>query len=764
MTADRLLEKSPLPVTEAHAAETLADSYGLSGEIKRLPGDRDCNFIVDVDGQALMLKIANPGERLDVLLAQQQALAHIRQWDPGLPVPNPIPTTSGDLAAAVEVLGATVPVRLTTFLPGQTVEDVGWNRQLRLDMAKTLARLDLALRSYVPYATGAPDHWQIGRLGTLRPHTVHLPGERRQFVEAWLDFYESDIIGRLDKLRTQSIHGDFNPANLIVDPSYPERLTGVIDFGDMTTAPLVTDPAIAAAYGCLGTSDPGATIAQVATAYAAHHPLTDDEVELLPLLAVSRLVQSLTISGWRASLHPGNRDYILIHAEPIWQTLRQIDAANPEQLVARTIASASKPVRKNRTTHEVLAIRNLRLSAGMRLSYDRPLRLVSGEGVWLTDSNGDRYLDGYNNVAHVGHSHPAVVAALHRQAGRLNTNTRYLVDGVGDFADRLTSLLPDPLDTVFFANSGSEANDLAWRIARTVTGRSGMVVTDNAYHGSTELTINTSPEELGHHRLPSWVHTVPAPIDIANTGLGDAITRLGQAGEKLAAFACDTVFSSDGIHTPPDGYLARVYDAVRQAGGLCIADEVQAGYGRVGPRFWGFATDAAVPDIVTIGKPMGNGHPLAAVITTRQIADQFSATGYYFSTFAGNPVSAAVGEAVLDVMEHEGLPASASRVGAYLSKELARLVADTGVNGTVRGPGLFVGLELSADNGEPDAATAARVQNEMREHRVLIGRTGPAHNVLKIRPPLVFTQRHADILLETLAEVLARGVGEHVVG
>lgn len=743
-------------MTTEHAAVILADTYGRSGDIKALPGDRDRNFVVHSGGQESMLKIANPAEDLDVVLAQQEALVHIRRWDAELPVPVPIPTTSGDLATTAEVLGANVPIRMTSFVPGKTVEDVGWNRQLRLDTARVLARLDLAFRSFVPQATGAPDHWQIDRLGALRPHSVHLPNERRQLVEAWLDYYESHVAPRLGVLRAQTIHGDFNPANLIVDPAYPERLTGVIDFGDMTTAPLVADPAIAAAYGCLATPDPGAAIEQSAAAYAAHHPLADEELELLPLLAVSRLVQSLIISSWRAFVHPENRDYILLHAEPIWQTLRLLDTDNPERLIARFQASVSKPARSNRTSEEVLEVRSRRMSPGMRLSYDRPLRLVSGEGVWLTDSEGDRYLDAYNNVAHVGHSHPAVIAALQKQASRLNTNTRYLVDEVGDFADRLASHLPDRLDTVFFANSGSEANDLAWRIARTVTGRSGMVVTDNAYHGSTELTINTSPEELGHDRLPPWVQTVPAPSGTVASGIAAAIDRLGEAGERLAAFACDTVFSSDGIHIPPPGYLADVYEAVRSDGGICIADEIQAGYGRVGPRFWGFATDAAVPDIVTVGKPMGNGHPLAAVITTRQIAEEFSASGYYFSTFGGNPVSAAVGEAVLDVMESENLPAAAGQVGAYLTRELHRLLADRGVNATVRGPGLFIGLELMDANGGPDAVAAARIQNDMRDRFVLVGRTGPMHNVLKIRPPLVFTERHADILLETLDGVLAR--------
>ena len=405
--------------------------------------------------------------------------------------------------------------------------------------------------------------------------------------------------------------------------------------------------------------------------------------------------------------------------------------------------------------NRALERRRERLGPGMRLSYSRPLRLVSGEGVWLTDADGTRYLDAYNNVAHVGHGRPEVVAALSRQAARLNTNTRYLVDEVVAYADRLAGLLPGDLSVVTFANSGSEANDLAWRMARTVTGREGMVVTRNAYHGATWLTMATSPEELGLDRLEPWVATVPAPDAFRGAAdLDRAFECLAGAGHLPAAFACDTVFSSDGIFDPPAGYLAALATGLHAAGGLFIADEVQAGFGRVGARMWGFADRGVAPDIITLGKPMGNGHPLAAVVTTPEIAAAFAGTGYYFSTFAGNPVSAAVGAAVLDVMESENLPERADRVGDHLRRGLRDLAAGHGAIRDVRGPGLFVGVELVDPAGAPDPGAAAAVVDAMRERRVLIGRTGAGANVLKIRPPLVFGIEHADLLLETLDAVL----------
>jgi 4-aminobutyrate aminotransferase-like enzyme len=323
------------------------------------------------------------------------------------------------------------------------------------------------------------------------------------------------------------------------------------------------------------------------------------------------------------------------------------------------------------------------------------------------------------------------------------------------YADRLVELFPGDLNVVMFTNSGSEANDLAWRMARTVTDREGLIVTRHAYHGSTALTMATSPEEVGHGTLEPWVATVPAPdhrIPLDGS-IEQAIQHLAGHGHRPAALAFDTVFSSDGIFEPPDGYFRSAAEVVRESGGLFIADEVQAGFGRVGTRLWGFADHDFVPDIVTLGKPMGNGHPIAAVVTTPAIAEEFTRLGYYFSTFAGNPVSTAAAMAVLDVMEAEQLPARAERVGSYLRAGLRELTKAHPSISDVRGPGLFMGVELSAGS-QPDPERARLVVNEMRLRRILIGRTGLYGNVLKIRPPLAFDESNADVLLKTLSEVL----------
>ncbi len=750
------LLRIPAPeVTVEQVVAILSTVYGIAGAVTSLAGERDCNFRVDTDDRSINLKVANPAEPMAALEMQQLALRHVRRWDPTIPVPEPVLTRLGHLVGDATVGNTQLRVRATSFLPGSNADALGYTAALRRGVMRHLARLDQALASFFHPQLSRPLLWNMGRVLELRTHVRYLAPHQQPVIETWLRHFESAIKPRLDVLPQQAIHGDINPANLIVDAANPDDLTGIVDFGDMSLAPRVAEVAIAAAYQCLGSEDPGNALVAAATAYHTVSLLDPDEATLVAELAITRLVQSLLISAWRAVLHPANREYILIHASPVWDALQRLVALDLYGLREQLRTECATPIAPVPDLEGLLRRRRTRMGPGMRLSYDEPLNIVSGEGVWLTDGAGMRYLDAYNNVAQVGHGNPEVVRALSAQAARLNTNTRYLVDEVIRYAERLAGMFPEPLDVVFFANSGSEANDLAWRMARTITKRRGMIVTNNAYHGSTYLTMATSPEELGVDSLESWVATISPLLDgkQAADAVAAAIARLDQSGEHLAAFACDTVFSSDGIVEPGAGYLASIYETVHRVGGLCIADEIQAGFGRVGPRMWGFVGHGVVPDIVTLGKPMGNGHPLAAVVTTAEIAEEFARTGYYFSTFAGNPVSAAVGSAVLDVMEKRRLPEQAELIGTYLRGRLNNLVTRYEVISDIRGPGLFLGVEVGRSGPEP--RIAGQIQNEMRRRGILIGRTGPDANVLKIRPPLVFEEQHADVLLATLDAVLA---------
>jgi 4-aminobutyrate aminotransferase-like enzyme len=470
-----------------------------------------------------------------------------------------------------------------------------------------------------------------------------------------------------------------------------------------------------------------------------------------------------------------------------------------------------------RSSEEILETRAVHLGPTLSIAYKKPIKIVRGAGQFLFDSEGQAYLDCVNNVPHVGHNHPRVVEAGQKQMALLNTNTRYLHDLLVDYAERLVATLPDPLSVVYFVCTGSEANELALRMARTHTKRKDVLVVDGAYHGNTSALVDLSPykfDRAGGEGAPAWVHTTPMPdpyrgIFRAEPGQEDGESlagashpattpgaqppasshkrnpspwssrtpeylpaselgsRYGQEvkeillamdrdGRQPAGFFCESMLGCGGQIVLPDGYMAAAFGHVREAGGVCIADEVQVGFGRAGTHFWAFETQTVVPDIVTLGKPMANGHPMAAVVTTPEIAESFTTGMEYFNTFGGNPVSCAIGLAVLDVIEEEGLQENARRVGEYLLEGLRGLKARHPVVGDARGLGLYIGVELVEDRftREPSPARAARAKERLRDHHLLLSTDGPDDNVLKIKPPIVFTVNDAHRLLTVLNRVL----------
>jgi 4-aminobutyrate aminotransferase-like enzyme/Ser/Thr protein kinase RdoA (MazF antagonist) len=422
---------------------------------------------------------------------------------------------------------------------------------------------------------------------------------------------------------------------------------------------------------------------------------------------------------------------------------------------------------------ETLTTRRALLGKNLSVSYDCPLKIVRGWMQYLYDDTGRAYLDVYNNVPLVGHSHPRVVRAAQEQLALLNTNTRYLHDNVNRYAERLTRKLPEPLRVCFFVSSGSEANELALRLARAHTGREDVIVLEHAYHGHTNTLIDISPYKFngpgGHGKKP-WVHVAPLADDYRGLyrredkdasakyarHVAEILERASAEGHGIAAFIAETLPSVGGQIVFPQGYLGETYHHVRAAGAVCIADEVQVGFGRLGTHFWGFETQGGVPDIVVLGKPIGNALPLAAVVTTRQIADSFANGMEFFSTFGGNPVACAAGLAVLDVLEDEKLQENALRVGTCLKNALQALQQRYPLIGDVRGSGLFLGMDLVLDQSTREAAPqqASYVVNRLRECGILTGTDGPHHNVIKLRPPLIFTEADADLFVKALDAIL----------
>lgn len=428
---------------------------------------------------------------------------------------------------------------------------------------------------------------------------------------------------------------------------------------------------------------------------------------------------------------------------------------------------------------DTIKLRNKHIGKACQLFFRTdPLKIVRGQGQYMFDEQGTRYLDCINNVAHVGHCHPTVVKAGSSQMASLSTNNRFLHDELVQCARNLTNKLPSELTVCFFVNSGSEANDLALRLARNHTKRKDVITLDHAYHGHLQSVMEISPYKFnqpGGDKKPDFVHVAACPDvyggkyidkdhpneDMATVYAKDVeviLEGLRAQGKGVAAFIAESLQSCGGQILPPDGYFRKVFNAVRAAGGVCILDEVQVGFGRVGSSYWAFELQNVVPDIVTVAKPMGNGHPVGAVVTTQEIADSFAATGVaYFNTYGGNPVSCAIANAVMRVIDEEGLQENALNVGNYLLKKCEGLTYEFDCIGDVRGTGLFVGIELVKNKGSREAATEAAhwVVNRMKNvHKILVSSDGPRDNVIKLKPPMVFNMENADEFLAGFRECL----------
>src|ERR1700722_13048650 len=494
----------------------------------------------------------------------------------------------------------------------------------------------------------------------------------------------------------------------------------------MTHAPLVCDLAVTIADVLHGREDAIEAADALIRGYVSGTPLEDEEASLLAELVTARLVTEITITAWRQGLYPDNAAYAA-SGEPGARALLDAIEAMGIDAVGHRFREACQGLPYRRSSTSDLLERRRRALPRSPLFYEHPVHLVRGEGVWLFDAEDRRYLDCYNNVPVVGHSHPQVVRAVTQQQRLLGTHSRYLHEAIVELAERLKATLPAGLDAVMVVNSGSEANDLAWRIARAATGRAGAIVTACAYHGLTEATHALSPEEWAPGERPAHVATIPAPDGYRApyrreqdgwtqryaAHIDDAADALGDHG--LAAIYLDPAFTSDGILAPPPAYLREAARRARAMGGLVVADEVQAGYGRSGTHLWSFQASGIEADMVVLGKPMGNGFPVAAVLVSSQLLEAVPEEIELFSTFGGNPVACAAALAVLAVIEDEGLVANAAKVGAYLRQGLLTLAERHPVIGDVRGEGLLLGVELTDEARQPATGHARKMTEAMRE-------------------------------------------------
>ena len=740
------------------------ETFGFEGEVeRRFESERDQNFLLRAPGgDARIFKISNVGERPDVLDMEVRAALHALRVDPSLPIAAPF-STERDPASYVasvrdEERGTTHMVRMSAFMPGRgSTDGIDLDHAALWAYGETLARLGRAMRGFFHPAADRVLLWNVEHCLALRPMTPAIADpERRALVRSVFDRFEERVVPLWPGLRAQVMHGDLTLDNALLDDD--GRITGIVDFGDMTHTALLVDPVSAL--------DSVLSIRQGDELFRAAAALLDGYTSITPLEAIeraligdtlaARIALTVTISAWRVERFPENAGYIQSWDRNAWSLLERFAELGFDETARRFGAPTEPP-----PTADLIAARAEVFGTAIApLTYSTPLHLVRGRGVWLEDVEGRRFLDSYNNVPVVGHAHPRVASAIADQARELNTNLRYLHPKAIELAERLVASMPEGsgLDTVLFLNSGSEATDLAWRLATVATGNDGGLVTSHAYHGVTAASTALSPEEWRGGWRPDHVEPFTPPIEEATAAaaqVGEASERLRARGHRPAALFVDTAYTSDGVLAAGASYHEELAAAAHDAGALVVADEVQAGYGRSGDHLWSFVACGLRPDLVTLGKPMGNGHPIAAVIARRADVDRLAARSEFFSTFGGNPVAAAAGLAVLDVIRDEALIARAAEVGARLRAGLGALRTRYAAVAAVRGRGLLVGIELVRRDGEPDPELAARVLDAVCDRGVLIGSTGPHDNVLKVRPPLVVTSGEADQIVAAIGEALA---------
>ena len=760
--------------SSAEVSELVSKHYDLTTTVTALNGYDEYNYLLtEKDGKKYIGKISTAAISNPFLDAQVKILHHLAASPVAAQLQQIVPNRGGNDLTPFTANGENFQLRILSFIEGEFW--VGYPEKstaLYLDLGKFLATMDKSLAGFSHPAMHRHYTWDISTATDAKAKLQYITDyEKRRLADYFLLQFETNVLPVLSSLRHAYTHNDANDYNVLVKDN---AIAGLIDFGDMVHTALVNNLAIACTYAMLDTDDPIQTAAIVVKGYHAVYPMTEQEIDLLYYLIAARLCISVTESAWNASLNSKNEHHFITE-QPAWKLLFQLIRTNPVKAKDsfRKACGFTPLINEGDDYGGLLAERKQYVGRNLSISYKKPLKIIQGALQYLYDDKGGTYIDCVNNVSHVGHCHPTVVRTMQRQIAKLNTNTRYLHDDLINFAKAITATLPSKLKVCYFTNSGSEANDLAIRMSRHFTKQKDVIVLDHAYHGTSTVAIEMSPYKFdgkGGGGQQPYIHKAISPdlyrgpfqygdpeagrkyaADVANI-----TEQLKSQGTGIAAFICETLLGVGGQIPLPDNYLREVYAHVRKAGGLCIADEVQVGFGRVGSAFWGFQLQDVEPDIVVLGKPIGNGHPLAAVVVTEEIADAFNNGMEYFNTFGGNPVSMATGLAVLNVIEQEEMQQHAATVGAELLEDLKPLMKKHSIIGDVRGHGFFVGVEmvLNRETKEPALAEIDWVVQQMKDRGFLLSTDGPLHNVLKIKPPLVFSRHDAKEMVRHLDELL----------
>ncbi len=735
--------------------------------ITLLNGYANKNYLVTTLGRKLIFKTYSEYEQLfEITEAENQMLLHLQSK--GLStIPKPIAFEDGSYLKVVTIKGQRSLCRLLTFVEGTFMGDAAMTVDLICSLGHFAAKLDSALIDFDHVALRARKwEWDLQSVLLNKKHISHIASpQRRNLVSYYFQQYESYVLPVLEDFRTATIHNDLNEWNILITNN---QVSGLIDFGDCAHSQLINEVAIMATYVFYASKDPLEFVDPLLSSYHAILPLKENEVAVLYWLIAMRLCTSVCNSA-NAKISDPENEYTSVSEEKAWTLLEKwlrIGPQKAENVFRKALGFRQKDIQ---STEAALNHRNSYLSTILSVSYQKPILMERAAFQYMFDTYGGSFLDAYNNIPHVGHQHPRVVEAGQKQMGVLNTNTRYLFDVLPKYAERLLSKFPKPLSKVFFVNSGSAASDLAIRLAKAHTGYQNLLVMEHGYHGNTQMGIDISDYKFNNPRgqgQASHIYRTAIPDTYRghytqNDGTAGiayaqkAIENINTFSKPLSAFISEPIVGCGGQVPLAKGYLQPIYQAIRDQGGVCISDEVQTGFGRLGDVFWGFEQQEVVPDIVVLGKPMGNGHPLGAVVTTTEIAKSFEKGVEFFSSFGGNPVSCAIGMAVLDVIDEEGLQENAHEVGQYYRKCLHELQQQHPSIGDVRGSGLFLGIDIvNAGTKDPNTELAQHLKNALREKYILVSTDGPADNVIKSKPPLCFSKENAEEVVSVMGQLL----------
>ncbi len=743
--------------------QDILDLYHLEAlDIRQMDGYGSINYQIETEEGLLVIKHYKEPEEFPIL---REEIALLNELAPQLPFLTPC------APVPLKELPDGTLTRLYHYIEGQLLGKAVQTDELLTNFGRSAGLLSQALAGRRGLAIEARKLiWDQQYCLMNRSKVRYIrSATHRKWVDYFLDQFAEHVAPIQYTLRHSIIHGDLNEQNVLVEN---DAVVGFIDFGDLCYSPLVNEIAVAMAYSSLmNKQTPLEKIEKILAAYHEVFPLLPEEVDLLYYLIPVRLCVSVVNSSETQALET-DTEYIVQNQQDAWDILEQWVGFNPVGLSNRfrkRLGMESLGVAAS-----ILEKRQAMLAPSLSLSYKKPVQMYRAAFQYMFDPSGNTYLDAYNNIPQVGHCHPRISQVISSQVRKLNTNTRYLYQELTDYTEKLLSHFPPVLNKVFLVNSGSEAGDLALRIARHFTQRKGVAVLENGYHGHSSATIEASaykfegkggsgPKE--HILRLSLPKLYQGEFTSASEYVEDAKKRIESYGLARnydpdanphwpAALIAEPVSGCGGQVPLAPGYLNGLKPFLEANGILTIMDEVQTGFGRLGDHFWGFQMLGIVPDLVVLGKPMGNGHPMGAVVTTEAIAEAFANGMEFFSSFGGNPVSCAVGLEVLKIIEEEELQENAKVVGEYYREELRKLQVEYPVIGDVRGHGLFIGFEFTTPKGQPDTETAQRVKEEMKEKYILLSTDGPFDNVIKSKPPLCFTKKNVDQVVSTLRECL----------